>query len=63
VGGTVVAIDQLADGGGFVQQQPNEMVQLADGTLINAGLYASLYTHGYPQSYIDMLIQNEIQGA
>ena len=63
VGGKVVAGDQLASAGGFVQQQPNEMVQLANGTLINAGLVASFYTHGYPQSYIDMLIQNETQGT
>jgi len=24
---------------------------------------ASFYTNGYPQSYIDMLIQNETQGT
>jgi hypothetical protein len=63
VGGTVVASDQIADGGSFEQQQPNQMVQLANGTLINPGLVASFYTHGYPQSYIDLLIQNETQGA
>jgi hypothetical protein len=61
VGGTVVASDQLAAGGGYMQQQPNQMVKLADGTLINPGLVASFYTHGYPQSYIDMLVQNETQ--
>jgi hypothetical protein len=63
VGGTVVASDQIADGGSFVQQQPNQMVQLADGKLINPGLVASFYTHGYPQSYIDLLVQNETQGT
>ncbi len=63
MGGKVVASDQLANAGGFVQQQPNEMVQLANGGLVNAGLVASFYTHGYPQSYIDSLIQNEIEGA
>ncbi len=60
VGGKVVASDQLANAGGFVQQQPNEMVQLANGRLVNAGLVASFYTHGYPQSYIDQLIANEV---
>ena len=59
VGGTVVASDQLANAGGFAQQQPNQMVRLANGTLINAGLVASFYTHGYPQSYIDRLVANE----
>jgi hypothetical protein len=64
VGGKVVASDQLASAGTpFVQQQPNQMVELANGTLINPGLVASFYTHGYPQSYIDTLIQNETQGA
>jgi uncharacterized membrane protein (DUF441 family) len=59
-----VASDQLAGAGTpFIQQQPNQMVQLANGTLINAGLLAAIYTHGYPQSYIDMLIQNQIQGT
>ena len=59
VGGTVVASDQLANAGGFAQQQPNQMVRLANGTLINAGLVASFYTHGYPQSYVDRLVANE----
>ena len=59
VGGTVVASDQIANGGGFQQQQPNEMVKLANGTLINPGLVASFYTHGYPQSMIDQMIASE----
>ena len=64
VGGKVVASDQIASADSpFVQQQPNQMVQLADGTLINPGLVASFYTHGYPQSYIDLLVQNETQGT
>jgi hypothetical protein len=63
VGGTVVASDQIADAGGFMQQQPNEMVQLSNGTLINAGLVASFYNHGYPQSYIDQMIANEVNGT
>ena len=63
VGGKVVASDEFASAGGFLQQQPNQMVELANGTLINAGQVAAFYTHGYPQSYIDMLIQNETQGT
>src|SRR5271157_2786819 len=47
VGGKVVASDQIASLGGF----------------INAGLVASFYIHGFSQSYIDHMIQNEIQGA
>jgi hypothetical protein len=45
------------------QQVPNQMIQLSDGRVVNAGLIADFYDHGYPQSYIDMLIQNEIRGA
>ena len=63
LGGTVVPSNQIASAGGFAQQQPNEMVQLSNGGLINAGLVASFYTHGYPQSYIDQLIANAVQGA
>ncbi len=64
LGGTVVASDQLAPAGTpFVQQQPNQMVELANGTLINPGLVASFYTHGYPQSYIDRLLVNEVGGT
>jgi len=63
LGGKVVASDQIATLGGFAQQQPNEMVQLPNGTLINAGLVASFYTHGESQACIDQMIQNEIQGT
>ena len=64
VGGKVVTSNQFTSSDGpFQQQQPNEMVQLANGTLINPGLVAGFYTHGYPQSYIDFLVQNEIQGT
>jgi hypothetical protein len=61
LGGTVVPSNELVAGGTFSQQQPNQMVKLADGRLINAGLVASFYTHGYPQSYIDQLIANAVR--
>ena len=64
VGGKVVTSNQFTSADGpFQQQQPNQMVQLANGTLINPGLVAGFYTHGYPQSFIDFLVQNEIQGT
>ena len=64
VGGKVVTSNQFTSADGpFQQQQPNQMVELANGTLINPGLVAGFYTHGYPQSYIDFLVQNEIQGT
>ena len=39
------------------------MIKLSNGTVVNAGLIASFYTHGYPQSYIDQMIKDETQGA
>lgn len=64
VGGTVVQSSQFTPSGGpFLQQQPNQMVRLADGRLINPGLVASFYTHGYPQSYIDQMIASEVRNC
>jgi hypothetical protein len=61
VGGTVVQSNAFTPNGGpFAQTQPNQMVQLPDGRMINPGLVASFYTHGYPQSYIDQLIAKEV---
>jgi hypothetical protein len=63
-GGTVVQSNQFTgNGGAFSQQQPNLMVQLPNGHLINPGLVASFYTHNYPQSYVDQLVTNEINNS
>jgi hypothetical protein len=64
VGGTVVQSNQFTPNGGpFAQQQPNNMVQLPDGRLINPGLVASFYNHGYSQSYVDMMVACEVKNA
>jgi hypothetical protein len=64
LGGTVVASNEFtAAGSPFVQQQPNLMVEMPDGRRINAGLVASFYAHGYPQSYINSLIAAQINGT
>jgi hypothetical protein len=61
LGGKVVAINAITgDGGPFVQNQPNQMVQLPNGGMLNAGIIASFYNHGYPQSYINTLVANEV---
>jgi hypothetical protein len=60
LGGTVTESDALAPN---AQEQPNYMVQMPDGRSINAGLVASFYSHGYPQSYVDGLIASEINGT
>lgn len=62
LGGTVVECDACITGpaGPFHQQQPNQMVRLANGILINAGIVAGFYTHGYSQLLIDQMIANEV---
>ena len=65
VGGRVVTANELctSSGGPFAQDQANEMVQLSNGALINPGLVASFYTHGYPQSMVDQMVANEVASA
>jgi len=64
VGGTVMQSNQFTGTGGpFQQQQPNYMVKLPDGRMINPGLVASFYDHGYSQSYVDMMVAAEVKNA
>ena len=57
LGGKVVAKNAMVgDAGPFVQQQPNYMVELPNGHLVNAGLTASYFTHGWSQSFIDTML-------
>jgi hypothetical protein len=64
LGGTVVQSNQFTpNGGAFQQQQANWMVQMPNGNLVNPGLVASFYTHGYPQSYIDGLITGAVNNT
>ena len=60
LGGTVVSSKALAPN---AQQQPNLLVEMPDGRTINAGIVASFYSHGYPQSYVDGMIANQIKGT
>jgi hypothetical protein len=64
VGGTVVQSNQFTPNGGpFAQSEPNYMVKLPDGRMVNPGLVASFYSHGYPQYYVDQMIRNEVNNA
>ena len=63
LGGTVVAENAITPSGPFVQNQPNLMVQMPDGRLINAGLIAGLYDHGYSQQTVDQMIASEVNGS
>lgn len=61
LGGKVVQENALCgDNGVFLQQQKNNMIELPNGRIVNAGLIANFYNHGYTQSYIDTLIQHEL---
>jgi hypothetical protein len=65
VGGTVVSMNDItsAPGSPFQQSQPNLMVQLPNGGLINPGLVADIYTHGWNQSFENQQVANEVAGA
>ena len=63
LGGTVVAENDITPSGPFTQNQPNLMVQMPDGRLINAGLIAGLYDHGYAQQTVDQMIASEVSGS
>ncbi len=65
VGGQVVQGNSLtnAPGSPFTLNQPELMVQLPNGGEINPGLIASLFTHNWPQSFINQQIANEVAGA
>ena len=63
VGGKVVEKNDILPSGPFAQMQPNQMVELPNGRMINAGLVASFYTHGYSQGYIDRMIEVEVKGG
>ena len=60
LGGKVVATNDITPFGPFVQNQPNQMVQMPDGRLINAGIIASYYDRGATQQSVDALIKAEI---
>ena len=63
LGGTVVATDALTPSGPFVQNQPNQMVQLPNGGLVNAGLIADMYNHGYTQQTVNQMVAAEVSGS
>jgi hypothetical protein len=62
LGGKVVAMNDITPFGPFQQNQPNQMVQMPDGRLINAGLVAGFYDHGFTQQTVDKMIAAEVSG-
>jgi hypothetical protein len=63
LGGTVVSANAITPNGPFAQNQPNLMVQMPDGQLINAGLVAAFYDHGYTQQTVDKMVAAEVNGT
>ena len=61
-GGEVVEQNALTPFGPLQQQVPNEMIELPNGRIVNAGIIANFFDHGFPQSFVDRLLQLEIQG-
>lgn len=62
-GGTVIEMNAITPDGPFHQNQPNEMIQFANGNIVNAGALASYYGLGWSQEKIDRAILNEINGT
>jgi len=62
LGGKVVPMDAITPFGPFQQNQPNQMIQMPDGRLINAGLVAGFYDHGLTQQTVDKMIAAEVTG-
>jgi hypothetical protein len=62
LGGKVVTTDAITPYGPFKQDEPNQMVQMPDGRVINAGLVAGFYDHGYTQQMVDKMIAAEVSG-
>jgi hypothetical protein len=62
LGGKVVAMNDITPLGPFQQNQPNQMVLMPDGRLINAGLVAGFYDHGFTQQTVDKMIAAEVSG-
>ncbi len=62
LGGSVVKADAITPYGPFRQNQSNLMVQMPNGRLINAGLVAGFYDHGYTQQAVDAMIASETRG-
>jgi hypothetical protein len=62
VGGSVITENVFTQPGDalFVQQQPNYMVQMSNGAVINPGLVASFYTFGFSQTQIDTMVAQEV---
>jgi trimeric autotransporter adhesin len=62
LGGTVVETNAMTGSSEqFQQSQSNYMVKLSSGTLVNPGLVASFYTHGYSQTQVDSMLANEVK--
>jgi len=62
LGGKVVATNDITPFGPFVQNQANQMVQMPDGRMINAGIIASYFDRGWSQQTVDQLINCETGG-
>ena len=59
-GGKVVEMNAITPYGPFSQNQMNEMIQFPNGNVINAGILASYFDHGWSQEQINSAISAEI---
>jgi hypothetical protein len=59
-GGTVVEMNAITPYGPFQQNQMNEMIKFPNGNVVNAGVLASYYDHGWSQEQVNSAISAEI---
>ena len=59
-GGKVVEMNAITPFGPFQQNQRNEMIQFPNGNVVNAGILASYFDHGWSQEQINTAIAGEI---
>lgn len=64
LGGIVIERNDICSGaGGLFQDQPNEMVQLPNGKLVNAGIVADIFNHESCQVMQNKLLQEAVEEA
>ena len=59
-GGTVVEANAITPYGPFQQNQMNELIRFPNGNVVNAGILASYFDHGWSQEQINGAIAGEI---
>jgi len=64
IGGSVVQANAMTPcGGALTQNDTNWMVKMPDGRMVNPGLVAACYSHGYPQPFVDNMVADVVNSS